>query len=128
MRQLNIALFVLLLYCVSCVQTKPSITPAPWQKIEFDLAQLDADGLRGPADGKVAVAYEFCIPNTDACKAQVKAIDNTVQFMPESRGRIGANKQECLCVGSTHQKRSRQVLHVLANLSYVRRIIECHFE
>ena len=98
------------------------------RKVEFDLAQLDAEGLRGPADGKVAVSYEFCIPNTDECKARVKAIDPTVQFMPGSRGRIGAGKQECLCIGSTHQKNFRQVLQALANLPYVARIIECHFE
>ncbi len=32
------------------------------QKVELDLARLDADGLRGPPDGKVSVSYEFCIP------------------------------------------------------------------
>jgi hypothetical protein len=57
--------------------------------VELDLAQLDKDGLRGPPDGKVAVSYEFSIPNTNACKAEVKAIDPTIQFMPGSRGRIG---------------------------------------
>ena len=128
MRLLGVALFALLLLCVSCAQTKPPAQPDAWRKVEVDLTQLDAEGLRGPADGKVAVSYEFCIPNTDEGKAQVKAIDPTVQFMPGSRGRIGAGKQECLCVGSTHQKNFRQVLEALARLSYVRRIIECHFE
>jgi len=128
MRLPDTALFAVLLLCVSCAQTKPSAQPETWRKVEFDLTQLDAEGLRGPADGKVAVSYEFCIPNTDECKAQVKAIDHTVQFMPGSRGRIGASKQECLCIGSTHQKNFRQVLRALASLAYVRRIIECHFE
>ena len=128
MRLPDVALFAALLLCVSCAQTKPSAQPDAGGKVEFDLAQLDADGLRGPADGKVAVSYEFCIPNTDECKAQVRAIDHTVQFMPGSRGRIGAGKQECLCIGSTHQRNFRQVLQVLASLAYVKRIIECHFE
>ena len=117
-----------LLLCVSCAETKPSAQLDAGRKVEFDLTQLDAEGLRGPADGKVAASYEFCIPNTDECKAQVKAIDHTVQFMPGSRGRIGASKQECLCIGSTHQKNFRHVLRALASLAYVRRIIECHFE
>jgi len=117
-----------LLLCASCAAPKGAVKPDIRRKIELDLSRLDADGLRGPADGKVAVSYEFRIPNTDACKAQVKAIDPTVQFMPGSRGRIGAGKRECLCIGSTHQKRFREVLHALAELPYVDRIIECHFE
>ena len=99
-----------------------------WKKVEFNLDQLDRDGLRGPTDGKVALSYEFCIPNTDDAKAQVRAIDRTVQFMPGSRGRIGATKQQCLCVGATHQENYRAVLLSLAELSYVEQIIECHFE
>jgi len=98
------------------------------QKIEFDLTQLDKNGLRGPANGKVSVSYEFAIPNTDKHKAAVKAIDRTVKFMPGSRGRIRAGRNQCLCVGSTHQKNYKQVLRQLASLPYIARIIECHFE
>jgi hypothetical protein len=122
------AAVVLLLLCVSCACTKQATSNENLQKIEFDLGQIDADGLRGPHDGKVAVAYEFCIPDTEACKAEVKAIDHTVQFMPGSRGRIGAGRDECLCIGSTHQKNYRSVLHALAKLTYIERIIECYFE
>ncbi|MDD3147792.1 MAG: hypothetical protein PHD82_10845 [Candidatus Riflebacteria bacterium] len=97
-------------------------------KIEFDLDQLDADGLRGPPDGKVALSYEFAIPDTQECKAQVIGIDKTVQFMPGSRGRTVKGDDECLCIGSTQQKNFRQVLYSLAELSYVERIIVCDFE
>ena len=105
----------------------PPEPPAPPTKIELDLTKLDANGLRGPADGKVSVAYEFCIPNTDKCKAQVKGIDPGVRFMPGSRGRIGARKDQCLCVGETRAN-YRTVLKRLAALPYIKRIIECHFE
>lgn len=97
------------------------------QKVEIDLSVLDTNGLRGPSDGKVSVAYEFCIPNTDKCKGEVRAIDRTVKFSPGSRGRIGSSKDQCLCIGHT-RKDFRKVLQLLANLSYVERIIECHFE
>ena len=106
---------------------EPPKPPPPSPKIELDLTKLDANGLRGPADGKVSVAYEFCIPNTDKCKAQVKAIDPGVRLMPGSRGRIGAGKDECLCVGETGAN-YRTVLKRLADLPYIKRIIECHFE
>jgi hypothetical protein len=100
----------------------------PWRKVGVDLQSIDPDGLRGPADGKVAVSYEFAIPNTEACRAQVRAVDPTVQFMPGSQGRVRSPGTGCLCIGSTHQPNYREVLRRLAELPYVERIIECHFE
>jgi len=84
--------------------------------------------LRGPADGKAAVAYELAIPDTATHRAEVAAIDPTVRFMPGSRGRIGAGEGQCLCIGSTHQGGYQEVLRRLADLPYVERIVECHFE
>jgi len=100
----------------------------PRAKIELDLEALDADGLRGPPDGKVAVDYEFAIPDTVATREAVTRIDPSVEFMPGSRGRIGAKPGECLCLGSTHQPRYREILLALARLPEIARIIECHHE
>jgi hypothetical protein len=97
-------------------------------KIAFELSALDVEGLRGPANGKVAVSYEFVIPDTPEHRREVSLIDPTVQFMPDSRGRIGATDKECLCIGSTHQENYRMALLRLAKLPYIDRIIECHFE
>ena len=96
--------------------------------VEIDLDALDADGLRGPADGKVAVAYEFAIPDTPEMRAAVRRVDPTVEFMPGARGRVGARPGECLCVGSTHQPDHQAVLAALARLPGVTRIVECHHE
>jgi len=98
------------------------------EKIEIDLSRLDDAGLRGPADGKVAVAYEFAIPDTPECRAEVRRIDPSVSFMAGSPGRVGAGPGECLCIGSTAGRDYRQVLRALADLPYIERIIECHFE
>ena len=100
----------------------------PRAKIEVDLEALDADGLRGPPDGKVAVDYEFAIPDTPAAREAVSRIDPSVAFMAGSRGRIGAKPGECLCIGSTHQPRYREILLALARLPEIARIIECHHE
>lgn len=147
MKTANILLLGALVMCVSCAETppqsppevrpeapskakppaRPETPPAASPKIEFDLTKIDKNGLRGPADGKVLVAYEFCIPNTDKCKAEVKAIDPSVRFMPGSRGRIRAGKGECLCIGETSAN-YRTVLKGLADLPYIKRIIECHWE
>jgi len=100
----------------------------PSAKIELDLAALDEHGLRGPADGKVSMAYEFAIPDTAECRAQVQAIDPTVQFYSGSRGRIGAGEDECLCIGETYQPDYAQVLYRLAELPFIDRIAPCYFE
>ncbi len=125
----RVGLAVCILICASCGCGNARQEPSPeiWQKIELDVAQIDENGLRGPADGKVYVAFEFCIPNTDECKAAVRAIDPRIHLMPGSRGRIGAGEGECLCIGETGPN-WRDVLRRLAELPYVRRIIECHFE
>lgn len=112
----------------TAVVSPHEIKPAPAsKKIELDLTKLDANGLGGPTDGKVCVSYEFAIPNTAKCKAEVRAIDKSVRFMPGSRGRIRAGKDECLCIGETNAE-FRTVLGKLADLPYIKRIIECHWE
>jgi hypothetical protein len=98
------------------------------QKITFDISKLDEHGLYGPPDGKRALSYEFCIPNTEQNRAEVERIDPTIKFFAESPGRIGCGESENLCIGSTHQKDFRGVLQRLTELTYVQRIDESFFE
>ncbi len=120
---------VLILPAILAGCSDPQPAPRdPRAKIGIDLDTLDADGLRGPPDGKVAVDYEFAIPDTPAAREAVRRIDPSVEFMPGSRGRIGAQPGECLCVGSTHQPRHREILLTLARRPEIARIIECHHE
>ena len=120
---------VLILPAILAGCSAPQPAPRdPRAKIEVDLEALDADGLRGPPDGKVAVDYEFAIPDTPAAREAVTRIDPSVELMPGSRGRIGAKAGECLCIGSTHQPRHREILLALARLPEISRIIECHHE
>ncbi len=97
-------------------------------KIKFRLETIRLDGLRGPPDGLVSVAYEFCVPAEPAAYEEVRRIDPTVQISPGSRGRIGCSKQQALCIGNTHQRHWREVLARLAALPYVAEIRECFFE
>lgn len=99
-----------------------------WQKkVKIDLAAIDGAGLRGPAGGKVCVAYEFVIPEGERFRAEVRALDASVRFMPGSRGRSGAGPGECLCVGETGPD-FHTVLRNLAALPYIRKIVPCDFE
>lgn len=103
-------------------------SPDAGRKITFDVSSLNGDGLRGPPDGLVAVSYEFCIPDTEAHRSEIRAIDPTVEFQGGSPGRIGCGPGQCLCIGMTHQPGFRRILRTLAQKSYIQRIDECFFE
>ena len=97
-------------------------------KLDFDLDELDDDGLIGPPDGKVSVAYEFCIPKDQKLVDEVRSIDPTIAIHVESRGRVGCGPMEVLCLGSTNQPGFREVLERLCELDYVRRIERTWYE
>jgi hypothetical protein len=97
-------------------------------KIAIDFTNVNAEGLRGPANGLRTVHYEFCIPAAERYEAEVRGIDATARFHRGSRGRIGCSRDEILVLGSTHQSGYREVLNRLAALPYVTRIQETHFE
>ena len=87
-------------------------SPGPPPKLTFDPAALDDEGLTGPPDGRVAVAYEFCIPATAAHEAEVRALDPTAEVQRGAPGRIGCGPGRWLVVGSTYQPGWRAVLEV----------------
>jgi membrane protease YdiL (CAAX protease family) len=126
----SLAALLLLLPSPDCGAPPPAAARAPAARaaITLNLEGLREDGLRGGPGSLRAVSYEFCIPNTPACIAEVRSVDSTVAILPGGRGRIGCGPDECLCIGSTHQSRFRDVLDSLAALPYVRRIDECFFE
>jgi hypothetical protein len=96
--------------------------------VGFDRSELDDDGLIGASDGKRAIDYEYCIPDTASAEAEVRAIDPTTRIMAGSRGRVGCAQGQVLVLGTTHQPDFRAVLHRLAELSYVQRIEQAYFE
>ncbi|MEW6710461.1 MAG: hypothetical protein AB1403_11615 [Candidatus Riflebacteria bacterium] len=120
-----LALIMTLTGCGEKPDQPPSVNR---KKIEFDFSLLDENGFRGSETGKVSVSYEFCIPDNEESRRQVREIDPGIQFMPGSRGRIGAGEGQCLCVGETGHKDYRRIFSQLAALPFVERIIECHFE
>jgi len=126
--RLTILSLLLISGCSAGFSGQDSISADTRQKVTFDVRQLDKDGLYGPPNGKRALSYEFCIPNTEGHKAEVKRIDSTIRFFTRSPGRIRCDKSECLCIGTTYQKDFKRVLQSLASLEYVKVINECFFE
>lgn len=94
----------------------------------FDPSTLDANGLVGPADGKRALSYEFCIPAEPTSAAEVRAIDPSARVYEASPGRIGCSREQVLVIGHTHQPDFAAILQRLADLPYVDRIEETHFD
>lgn len=114
------------LFC-ACKTHQAKENPAAWKKIRLDFKNLDAEGLSGKQDGKVALNYEFCIPDDPKKWKEVRRIDPSVTRQ-RSRGRIGCTEHQWLVIGSTHQKNYQRVLYQLACLPYVERIEQTFWE
>ena len=97
-------------------------------KLGFDPARLDDQGLYGPKDGERALDYEYCISAGAAYRAEVSGIDPTARFQESSPGRVGCGVDQVLVLGNTHQPGFLQVLSELAALDYVERIEPAWFE
>ncbi len=93
----------------------------------MDFRRFDNDGLAGPAGGKIAANYEFCIPASEKYLSQVKKIDKTAE-KSGGKGRAGCSDKEWLIIGSTHQPNFQRVLYELASLPYIREIQETFYE
>lgn len=96
--------------------------------IGFDLCSLDASGLIGAPGAKRALHYELCIPRGQDYAAQVRTIEPDVAVYEDSPGRIGCGPEQVLVVGSTQRPDFALVLQRLAELPYVTRIEQAHFE
>ncbi len=129
LRNALLAGFFLSLFLIGlgCHRTKPTEDANVWKKVHLDFKRLDADGLSGPPNGKVAVNYEFCIPNREKNWQAVQKIDPTARKQG-SKGRIGCRDDQWLVIGSTHQPRYQRVLYELVSLPYVERIEETFWE
>ncbi|KEQ16510.1 hypothetical protein [Endozoicomonas numazuensis] len=97
-------------------------------KIQFDLNEINKEGLRGSGDNMRAVSYEFCIPDKIEHVDQVMAIDPTLVVYRDSPGKIRCRTDEYLAIGDTKQLDYYEVLRKLAELDYVKSIQEATFE
>jgi len=127
---LTLTITIIMLLC-ACGSQQSSYRPdeKALEKIKFGLDHINEQGLSGPEDGKTAVHYEFCIPNSPEFLRAVQKIDPSLQTQPGSKGRVGCLRgREVLCMGNTHQEKWREILYRLAELPYVESIVQTHFE
>lgn len=91
-------------------------------KITFDISTTSRERLNSPPDRLRSVSYEFCIPAKEQFLTEVKAIDPSVIFHASSRGRIGCQTNQYLCIGTIQSPQWKEILLSLARLDYVERI------
>ncbi|MGK7934573.1 MAG: hypothetical protein AB4206_01995 [Xenococcaceae cyanobacterium] len=91
-------------------------------KITFDISATSQEGSSEPPDSLRYLSYEFCIPAKDKFLEEVKAIDPTIMFHAHSRGRIGCQTNQYLCIGNIQGTQWSEILISIAKLDYVERI------
>ncbi|MEN8928909.1 MAG: hypothetical protein ABF242_06245 [Flavobacteriales bacterium] len=127
MKVIKIAFSLILISLfVSCSIFKSKEVKNAEEKMNFSFSKLDKKGLI--KDRGTSLAYEFCIPNTEANLNEIKAIDETIAVYKSSKGRIGCSKEEILCIGETADKDYKKILIAISNKTYVKSINESFFE
>ncbi|MCB0529108.1 MAG: hypothetical protein KDC65_11565 [Saprospiraceae bacterium] len=121
-------IFSVLALFVACTRKATPENPDAWQKIKFNLNGFDENGLRGPANGKVALEYEYCIPAKERHWKAIKKIDPSAKLHRESRGRVGCGDGNWLVTGNTHQTSHKRVLYLIASQDFVTQILENFYE
>jgi hypothetical protein len=83
------------------------------KKINFDTTKIDENGLIGPPDSQVSIAYKFQIPIERGKQKEIHRIDPSVRF----HKRPDDDTYMCIGEGATEN-----VLIKLASLPYIVRI------
>jgi len=98
------------------------------EKIEFDITKLNQQGLYGSPDGLRSLSYEFCIPADEYFVSIIHNIDPEIKIYRHSPGRVACTPAEYLCIGDTYNKPYQKIFNELAELSFIKRIIQSVFE
>jgi len=125
----GMAAFLLALLLAGCAVSETHGDPWPGAaKVKFRIDDIGPDGLRGPPDGLVSVAYEFCVPADERVYRELLRIGPELAIDPSAPGRVGCTATQALVIGDTGQPGWRDTLQALSGLDYVAEIRECFFE
>ncbi|MCC7332398.1 MAG: hypothetical protein IT232_07305 [Flavobacteriales bacterium] len=127
------AVFLFLLFFVffSCTSTKTNNNLGKencnLNKIKIKLSEFDENGLIGDEDGKVALEYEFCVPNNNEVLNEIKEIDSGIKPV-KGKGRTKCSENSILLIGNSHQKDIKKILCKLSQLEYITEINPVYWE
>ncbi len=126
---LSMFLVVMLL---SCGSTKKGTTDninenCNTDKIKFKLTIFNKQGLVGEDDGKVALDYEFCVPNQVAYLTKIREIDSSIKPL-NGKGRTKCAENHIVMIGNSYNKDIKKILCNLSQLEYVTEINQVYWE
>ena len=104
------------------------IPPEILQKIGFDLAQFDNEGMLNTGGTKRAIIYEYCIPSARQAVSVITTIDFSAEVKTGSGSKVSCGAQETLVEGNSHQDNFKAIIVQLARLPFVKRIEQSRLE
>lgn len=96
-------------------------------KIKFKLAIFDKNGLTGDENNKVALDYEFCVPNKPEILKTINEIDSSIKPI-KGKGRTKCNNDAILLIGNSYNKDIKKILCNLSQLECITEIKQVYWE
>lgn len=132
MKPSSTILFLMLLVCFSCSLSKnknvsENTENCNLDKIKFKLSVFDKNGLTGNENNKVALDYEFCVPNTPEILTKISEIDSSIKPV-KGKGRTKCAENTILLTGNSYNKDIKKILCNLSQLEYITEINQVYWE
>lgn len=132
MKTNSIILFLMLFVFFSCSSSKnksvtENIENCNLDKIKFKLSIFDKNGLTGDENNKVALDFEFCVPNTPEILTTIKEIDSSIK-PTKGKGRTKCTDNAVLLTGNSYNKDIKKILCNLSQLEYITEINQVYWE
>lgn len=96
-------------------------------KIKFKLTIFDKNGLTGDENNKVALDYEFCVPDNPDILNAIREIDSGIKPI-KGKGRTKCNSDAILLIGNSYNKDIKKILCKLSQLEYITEINQVYWE
>lgn len=122
-------LVVLLLSCSSAKKrtTDNMNENCNTNKIKFKLTLFDKNGLTGDENNKVALDYEFCVPNKLEILNTIKEIDSSIKPL-NGKGRTKCAENHIIMIGNSYNKDIKKILCNLSQLECITEIKQVYWE
>ena len=123
---------ILLNIVFSCTSSKnksvsENIENCNLDKIKFKLSVFDKNGLTGDGNNKVALDFEFCVPNKPEILKTINEIDSSIKPI-KGKGRTKCNNDAILLIGNSYNKDIKKILCKLSQLEYITEINQVYWE
>lgn len=132
MKTTSTFLFLMLFVFFSCTSSKTksvteTIENCHLDKIKFKLTLFDKNGLIGDENNKVALDYEFCVPNKPEILNTINEIDSSIKPL-NGKGRTKCAENHIVMIGNSYNKDIKKILCNLSQLEYITEINQVYWE